>query len=130
MKDLVNGKLIYCHPPPNLNEEEIKSFLNSLDKTKLCVEPQYNVLAQQVAVEEYADDLKPKTLSRNQLKGNTKAKARMRRAYKEGRQFVQHKGTAAAQSTIEIHAAGVKKKGINNFRRKEYIPNNLDDEFN
>eukprot|EP00455_Lapot_gusevi_P026594 TRINITY_DN2804_c0_g1_i6.p1 TRINITY_DN2804_c0_g1~~TRINITY_DN2804_c0_g1_i6.p1 ORF type:complete len:272 (+),score=64.19 TRINITY_DN2804_c0_g1_i6:32-817(+) len=94
LKDFVNGKLRYCHPPPSLNEDERKDFFNSLKQTQYRPEPEYKELADNVAVQEYLDEVKPQTYSRAQLKGNTKAKARLRRQMKMERPQAQiGKGT-------------------------------------
>lgn len=126
LKDFVNGKLIYCNHPPGLSREAVTEFLNSVDKTQVIPEPEYKKLSEQVAVQEYVDDILPKSISRASLKGNTKAKARMRRDRQLGRAEVAAKGNAIEQANVEVHASGGKKKGVNSFRRKEYIPTDLD----
>jgi hypothetical protein len=35
LKDFTSGKLLYCHPPPQLSDEERLQFFNSLEKTSI-----------------------------------------------------------------------------------------------
>jgi hypothetical protein len=35
LKDFTSGKLLYCHPPPHLDEDERLEFFNSLQKTSI-----------------------------------------------------------------------------------------------
>ena len=123
LKDLVNGKLIFCQPPPNLTSEEMESFLNSLEKTRVLEEPEYNSLAQEYAIQEYALESKPKIVSSRSLKGTTKAKRRLRKQLKLGRSAVPNKGYAVDQREIEIHVSAPVKKNLNNFRRQEFPTN-------
>lgn len=35
LKDFNKGKILYCHPPPNLSEEQREYFFNSMEKTSI-----------------------------------------------------------------------------------------------
>jgi hypothetical protein len=89
-----------------------------------------NHCTEQAAVQAYVENLVPKGLSRSALKGNTKAKLRLRRDRKQGRNEVAAKGQGQEQSLMEVHAAGGQngKRGQTNFRRKEFLPSvDMDD---
>ena len=72
---------------------------------------------------QYVEELQGAKFSRRAMKGNTKAKLRLRRDRKLGRTMVAHKGALADQAAIEAHAGGGfnGKRVITNYRRKEYL---------
>jgi large subunit GTPase 1 len=98
LKDYTNGKLLYCHSPPGLTDAERAEFFNSLEQTKYQPEPaNQRELADQHAVDEYVGGIGPQTISRRKMRGNTKAKQRLRRDRKLGRTLVPNKGIFFSQ---------------------------------
>lgn len=53
LKDFTTGKLLYCHPPPNLSDEKRQEFYNSLERTNVKSVP-----AEQAAMERH-DEIEP-----------------------------------------------------------------------
>ena len=50
LKDYTNGKLLYCHAPPELDAAARAAFFDSLEQTKYQPEPAYKELAEAHAV--------------------------------------------------------------------------------
>lgn len=80
LKDFVAGKLLYCHPPPHISEEERTAFCNSLSSTALSTEENpRNVekVQEDIIIDELVREKNPQ-VKKNSKKMTRKEKARIK----------------------------------------------------